>query len=201
MKNKLIYGIAAIGIAALLVSCEKAPQAEIDLTKASVDSALLSGAAVYQSEELAMLEDSMAAVMERIEAENGKMFPSYSDLKTELESVKAYAGQVVQKTEARKAEVQQEIQTVLAEVKTLIEENKTLIAQAPKGKEGKEALEQINAELTGIETSVAETNELVTKTEYIQALDKSKLAKENAMAINNELKEVIAKTSKKPARG
>jgi len=198
MKNKLIYGIAAIGIAALLVSCEKAPQAEIDLTKASVDSALLSGAAVYQSEELAMLEDSMAAVMERIEAENGKMFPSYSDLKTELESVKAYAGQVVQKTEARKAEVQQEIQTVLAEVKTLIEENKTLFAQAPKGKE---ALEQINAELTGIETSVAETNELVTKTEYIQALDKSKLAKENAMAINNELKEVIAKTSKKPARG
>lgn len=186
-----------MGFAALLVSCEKAPQAEIDLVKATVDSARVTGSATYIPEEFAMLEDSLAAVLERIEIENGKTFRNYNDLKVELESVKQFASLVMQNTETRKSELQNEIQTVLAEVITIVEENKLLIAQAPKGKEGKEALEQINTELTAIETSVNETKALVEKTEYIQALDKSKLAKENATSINNELKEVMVKAGKK----
>jgi hypothetical protein len=135
MKKRILSTIAAMGVVAMLVSCEKAPQAEIDLVKSTVDSAKVAGSSTYIPEDFAKLEDSLAAVMERVEAENGKTFPSYGDLKVELEAVKQYAYQVMEKTESRKAEIQEEIQAVLAEVATIVEENKTLITEAPKGKE------------------------------------------------------------------
>ena len=193
MKNKFLSGLAFIGLAVTLVSCEKAPQAEIDLVKAAVDSAKVVGAATYQAEAFNALDDSLESVLVKVEAENGKMFPSYGDIKTELEAVKAQAYQVIQQTETRKVEVKQEVETLVTEVKTLVDQNKELLAKAPKGKEGKEALEQINTEIATIETSIGEIETLVGTGEFMAAHDKAKVSKENASAINTELSTVIAK--------
>jgi len=196
MKNKFLMGIMAIGIAFTLASCEKAPQADIDLAKASVDSARNVGAPAYKAEAFAALEDSLAGIMERVEVENGKWFPSFATIKTELEAVKTQAYQVVEQTEARKVEVQNEITALLGEIATLNTENKELVTKAPKGKEGKEALEQINTEIAAIDAAVVEANTQATAGDLLPALDKAKVAKENAASINAELKEVIAKTKR-----
>jgi hypothetical protein len=197
MKNKFLSGLAVIGLAVTLVSCEKAPQAEIDQVKAAVDSARVSGAAIFQAEAFSALEDSLSSVLVKIEEESGKMFPSFGEIKTELESVESYAYQVVQQTETRKVEVKQEVESIVAEVKTLVEQNKELVAIAPKGKEGKEALDQINTEIATIETSLGEVETLVGSGELIAAHDKAKVSKENATAINTELNTVMAKSGKK----
>jgi hypothetical protein len=196
MKNKFLSGLAVIGLAVTLVSCEKAPQAEIDQVKAAVDSARVAGAAIYQAESLSALEDSLSSILVEIEEESGKMLPSFDEIKTELEAVKSYAYQVVQQTETKKVEVSQEVETIVTEVKTLVEENKELVAKAPKGKEGKEALEQINTEIATIETSLGEIETLVGSGELIAAHEKVVVLKENATAINTELNTVMAKSGK-----
>lgn len=197
MKNKFLSGLAVIGLAATLVSCEKAPQAEIDLVKAAVDSARVAGAAIYQAEAFSALEDSLSSILVKVEEESGEMFPSFDEIKTGLESVKSNAYQVVQQTEARKVEVKQEVENIVTEVKTLVEQNKELAANAPKGKEGKEALEQINTEIATIETSLGEVETLLGSGELLAAHDKAKVSKENATAINTELNTVMAKSGKK----
>ncbi len=196
MKNKFLMGIMAIGIAFTLASCEKAPQAEIDLAKASVDSARNVGAPAYKAEAFAALEDSLNSILEAVEVENGKWFPSFKTIKANLDAVKTQAYAVVEQTAARKVEVQNEITTLLGEIAILIEENKTLVTKAPKGKEGKEALEQINTEIAAIEAAVAEVSTQAAAGDLLPALDKAKVAKENAVSINTELKTVIDKTKK-----
>lgn len=196
MKNKFLMGIMAIGIAFTLASCEKAPQAEIDLAKASVDSARNVGAPAYKAEAFAALEDSLASTLEAVEVQNGKWFPSFADIKVQLETIKTTSYQVIEQTAARKIEVQNEINTLVGEIDTLTVENKELVAKAPKGKEGKEALEQINTEIAAIEAAVAEVKTQAAAGDLLPALDKAKVAKENAVSINTELKEVIAKTKR-----
>ena len=197
MKNKFLSGLAVIGLAATLVSCEKAPQAEIDQVKAAVDSAKVAGAAIYQAEAFSALEDSLSSVLLKVEEESGDMLPSFDEIKAELETVKSNAYQVVQQTETRKVEVKQEVESIVTEVKTLVEQNKELVAKAPKGKEGKEALEQINAEIATIETSLGEVETLLGSGELLAAHDKAKVSMENATAINTELNTVMAKSVKK----
>jgi hypothetical protein len=156
----------------------------------------VAGAAIYQAESLSALEDSLSSILVEIEEESGKMLPSFDEIKTELEAVKSYAYQVVQQTETKKVEVSQEVETIVTEVKTLVEENKELVAKAPKGKEGKEALEQINTEIATIETSLGEIETLVGSGELIAAHEKVVVLKENATAINTELNTVMAKSGK-----
>ena len=101
------------------------------------------------------------------------------------------------KTEAKKEEVKKELEVALEEVKVVMEENNTLFAKAPKGKEGKEALEQIKAELGVIETTIADATNMLASGDYLPALDKVKAAKEKAASINEELKAAIAKTKRR----
>lgn len=128
MKKKFLSGLTVIGLAVTLVSCEKAPQAEIDLTKAVVDSAKMVGAAIYQAEAFSALEDSLSSILVKVEEESGEMLPNFDEIKTDLESVKSQAFQVVQQTETRKVEVKQEVEATIAEVITLVEQNKELVA-------------------------------------------------------------------------
>ena len=83
-------------------------------------------------------------------------------------------------------------------VTALIVADKELLAKAPKGKEGKAALEAIGQEIAVVETVNTEVTAGVANNEDILTLsDKIKPAVEKAKAINTELTDVIAKKGKK----
>jgi len=86
-----------------------------------------------------------------------------------------------------------EIQSAVEETKRLITENNQLVSEAPRGKEGTSALAAIRNEISMIETSLAEVADMFDNGDYIAANGKSIAAKEKALDINVELKEVIAK--------
>ena len=79
------------------------------------------------------------------------------------------------------------------EVKALVVENTALIAKAPRGKEGREALEAIKSDLAVAETTVTEVEALLANGDLIGSNDKIKAAKEKATSIKAELEEAIAK--------
>jgi hypothetical protein len=193
MKNKVLMGLAAIAMVAVLSSCGKKPQVEIDATNAAIEAAKTAEAAVYVPAEFAAVQDSMNAIMADIAAQESKLFKKFGPAKEKLATTLAAANQVAANAAVKKEEVKKEVETLMTAIKAVIEENKTLMTKAPRGKEGAAVLEQIKTEMATIEGSVAEAQALYDKASYMDALNKVKAANERAVGINTELKEAIAK--------
>jgi len=193
MKNKILMGLATVVMVALLTSCGKVPQVEIDATNAAIEAAQTAEATVYVPAEFAAVQDSMNAILADIETQKSKLFKKFGPAKEKLASTLTLANQVAANAAVKKDAVKAEVTTLLTDIKTVIEENKTLITKAPRGKEGAAVLEQIKAEMTTIEGSVVEAQDLFDKGSYMDALNKIKAAQERAAGINTELKEAIAK--------
>ena len=85
----------------------------------------------------------------------------------------------------------------MAEIATVIAANKELLKKAPRGKDAKAALEQINQEIAVVETAASEvTASLAAGEDFLTLRDKINPAKEKANAIKAELEEVVAKKKK-----
>lgn len=188
--------LASLGaIAILATSCAKAPQMEIDAAKAAVESAKAAEANRYTPAEFNAVQDSLNAAMTVVEEQNSKfaLFRSYKNAKVQLENVAILAATVKENAGVRKEEVKNEVQTTLTETTTLIEEVKNLITKAPRGKEGKAALEAIQGDLAIVEASLTEVSTLVNNGDYLTAQDKVNAAKQKAESLKMELEEVINK--------
>ena len=91
-----------------------------------------------------------------------------------------------------------EAEAAVATTKSAIDATKELLAKAPKGKEGKAALEQISNELSVIVTNVNEVEaSLAGDVNYVEVLDKLNAAQKSVADINAELSEAIAKKAGK----
>ena len=193
MKSKLIIAIAAMGVAVLFSSCAKVPQTEIDAATAAIQEVKDAGADLYVPEAYQALVDSMKSANEKVEVAKAKWFPNYNSSKELLAVVSQMAVDTKAKSEARKVELKAEVEAMIVEVKALVEENKGLIEKAPKGKEGREALEAIKSDVAVAETTVTEVEALLANGDLIGSNDKIKAAKEKVTAIKAELEEAIAK--------
>lgn len=192
MKKNFAFVIVLFSFV-LLSSCSKVPQAELDAAKAAIEDARASGADLYATAEFNALQDSLNSVNVLIEASKGKMFASFADVKTKLAQINENSVAVKANAETRKAEIQAEVDVVMAEVNSLVVEAKNLVANAPKGKEGKAAVDAISAEITTVEAATVEATALVEQGKWIEALDKLNAAKGKVTAINAELQSVIEK--------
>lgn len=194
MKTQFFKSLLTLGVAAvILVSCGEVPQKEIDDATLAINEVKEIGAATYAPESFNALQDSMKAVMEDIEAEKSNFFKNFDDSKTKLIALISQSADVKQKTEARKEELKAEINQTTVATQELIAANKALLVEAPKGKEGANALLAIEAEIAAIETSLTESAAALEKGDLIGSLDVVKAAKQKATDINTELTDVIAK--------
>lgn len=197
MKNRFFLGFV-VAMAIVATSCGKMPQDDINATKAAVETAKAAQADVYMAPEFKALQDSLTVVMQGIEAENSKFLKNFDALTVKLDTLKSQAEAIAVAVPAKKQAVKQEAETTLAAVKTAIEETRALLAKAPKGKEGKEALEQISNELNVVATTVGEVETSLTgDVNYIQVLDKLNASQKSVADLNAELSEAIAKKAKK----
>ena len=197
MKRKIMMFIAVLGLAVVLASCGKVPQAKIDATVASIDSVKVLGADVYVPEAFKAIQDSMNVVNQVVEVNKSKLFKSYKKAEKMLVIVDQMVADTKVKTEVKKAEVKAETETLLTEVKGLVEQNTVLLAKAPRGKEGRMALEAIGADVQIINLLVTEAEKLLTDGSYMDANTKIKLAKEKATSIKTELESVLQKAGRK----
>jgi len=194
MKNRFFLVVATVAAVALMTSCGKVPQANIDAANAAIDSAKTAQADIYLPAEFAALNDSMAVVMQGVEAQKSKLFKNFKVAKAQSDALALAANQVIANAAIKKEEVKKEAEGLLAEVKVLLTDAQALVKKAPTGKEGKAVLDEIKGELAVIETSINDSQTLFDGgTNYMQALDKVKAAKVSLEGIITELKEAIAK--------
>jgi hypothetical protein len=193
MKNKILLGIAAVAMVAVLASCGKVPQAEIDATNAAIAAAQAAEANVYLPADFAALQDSMNAINAAVEAQKGKLFKKYGDVKETAASTLALANTVAANAAIKKEEVKKEAETLLNDIKAVVAENAKLVVKLPRGKEGAAVIDQIKAELGTVNATVAEAQGLFDKGAYMDALNKIKAAKEKADGLNTEIKDALKK--------
>jgi len=194
MKIKLLSGIAIVGMALVFASCQKYPQAEVDAANAAVEAAKAAQANLYVASEFNALQDSLNTVLAAVEKEKSKLFKNYKDEVVKLNAISELAKTVAANTVAQKEQMKQECTATLAEIAVLMDANKEMLAKAPKGKEGKAAMEAIQADLTIIETQVGEVNNKFASDDIIGALNQAKSLKDKATSINTELTDVMSKT-------
>lgn len=182
-------------MAVLVIGCAKAPKAELAAATAAIDSAKVFEADRYLAPEFNALQDSLNAINVAVEEQKSKTFFSrdYKAINEKLVTITSEIGALKAKTEERKAQVRTEVQDTLNLLNTLIVDDKALLAKAPKGKEGKAALEAIQNDITVLEASVTEINTLITNGDYLTAQDKTTAAKVKAEAIKEELSAAIGK--------
>ena len=186
-------GLAVIAMVAVLSSCGKKPQVEIDATNAAIEAAKAAEANVYLPAEFAAVQDSLNAAMAAIEAKEGKLFKGMAAEKEQLAAVIALANQVAANVAAKKEEVMKEAETLLNDIKAVLAENSKLVPKLPKGKEGAAVIEQIKADLSNVDAAVAEAQGSYDNGAFMDALNKIKAAKEKADGLNAEIKEALTK--------
>jgi hypothetical protein len=193
MKNKILMGLAAIAMVAVLASCGKKPQVEIDATNAAIAAAQAAEANVYLPAEFAALNDSMNVINTAITAKEGKMFKNFKDEVAKLDALKTKAGDVASNVAAKKDEVKKGAETILNDIKAVVAENTKLVTKLPRGKEGAAIIEQFKADLGNVDAAVADAQASFDKGTYMDALNKIKAAKEKADSLNSEMKAALTK--------
>ena len=191
--KKYFVMLAVVALAVIVSSCAKVPQAEIDAAVAALEQAKTAQANLYLEGEFNALQDSMNAINATVEAQKGKLFGSFKVVKEKLAVVTSAATELVAKTATRKEEIKTEVANALTAIAPVLEENNALLAKAPKGKEGREAIEAIKSDLASIATAVAEVNPLLEASDLLGAQAKINAASQKAASINTELKAVLDK--------
>lgn len=197
MKNKFFSAIVLVAFTLFVSSCAKVPQAELDAATAAVELARTQGAEQYLPAEFTALQDSLNAVKETIEAQKGKMFGSFGEVKTRLANISEQSVLVSTLTENRKAEVLAETNALLSDLNSVLATAKDLLATAPKGKEGAAAMEAISAEISAVEIVAAEATTLIGQGNIFEAHDKVKTALEKINSVKEELEAVHAKVGRR----
>jgi hypothetical protein len=200
-KRNIALVVGVVG-RLLLAGCAKAPQADIDAAKAAIAAAKGAEANVYVADKFAAAEKAMADATAEIEKQNGAfaMSRNYAQAKTLLAGAAQQAQAAQQEAVTQKAAVKTEAENTLAAVQTALIEAKALLAKAPKGKEGKEALQAMSAELAMVDSSLVSTQTLIQGGQYATALDNLNAAKAKVEQIKGELQTAIDKSKGKKSK-
>jgi len=196
MKKGFFKLIALSVLVITFASCAKPPQAEMDAANASIEQARTAGADRYVSASYNASTEALKTAQAAIEEQNSKfaLFRNYDAAKTTLASVNTLASKAVEETAARKEALKAEVTAAVTELNTLIAQDKEMLAKAPKGKEGKAALEAIGQEIAVVEAVSTEVSTgLASNGDILTLSEKVKPAVEKAKAINTELTDVMSK--------
>jgi len=199
MKVKALLTVVVVVFAmTLMLGCAKVPQQELDAAKAALDAAKAAEADRYAVPEFNAAKDSLNAATAEIEKQNSKfaLFRSYSRTKDLLTKVLNGANAAKEAAAVNKEKVRVEAQDLLAQSTTVVDDVKKLMKKAPRGKEGRAALEAMNAELTAVEASLAEASTAMTGGDYLTARDKAQAGVQKLNSLAEELKTAIEKKKK-----
>lgn len=196
MKKSFIV-MAFAGMAILFSGCAKVPQAELDAANSAIENAELAEADVYLESEYTAVMDSMDVFNAQIELNKGKLFKNFSDVKVKLADLALKADELVVNTEIKKAAIKKAVTAGLVQLQALLSENALLVDKAPKGKEGKAAIDAIKGELDVVNAASVEVSQLLESGDLMGAQTKLNAALEKATSLNEELSTVVAKYARK----
>jgi hypothetical protein len=196
MSSKFFrFALCIAALAVISVGCAKAPEELVTMTRSVIDSVQVAEVEKYAPEQYKAAKDSLAAAMAEIEKQNAKfaLTRKYDKAEVQLKTAGDLARTAAQEAVATKARFKAEAEDMMAQLTAAIAEAKTLIDQAPRGKEGRAALELIKSDVAALEMTATEVTGAMAKEDFIGAREMARAGLEKINAINTELKTAIEK--------
>ncbi len=187
--------VLAIGIS----SCAKPPTAEMEAAKAAIANATSKEAAEYAATELRAAQDSLAKAEAEITTQLGKfaLFRSYKKATALVLSAQQKGQEAEQAAIRNKEQFRKDSEAAIAQTEQLITEVKTFMAskevQALKrGKETREALRQIEAEIMAADSTLMNTVKPMHQQEkFKNSLNQAKALNGQVNALMQEVQQAI----------
>jgi len=196
MSSKLFrFAICIAALVAISAGCAKAPEELVTSTRSVIDSVQVAEVEKYAPEQYKAAKDSLAVAMAEIEKQNAKfaLTRKYNKAEVQLKAAGDLARTAAQQAVANKARMKAEAEDMMAQMTTALAEAKTLIDQAPRGKEGRAALELIKSDVAALEMTATEVSAAMAKEDFIGAREMARAGLEKIQALNTELKTAIEK--------
>lgn len=187
--------VALFMVALLAGACAKAPQQAIDAAKAALEEAKAAEANRYAPQEFAAANDTLNAALAEVEKQNGKfaLFRSYKKAARMLAQAQTLANAAKDAAVANKEKVKNEATQLLQSAAEAVANVEKLLAKAPRGKEGREAIAAIKADLDAVKANLDAANTAFTNGDYLTARDKAQASLSKANSLAEELQAAISK--------
>jgi trimeric autotransporter adhesin len=198
MKRILLPALA--GVALLSVACAKEPTDAINAAKAAVEAAKTAGASDYAPAALAAADSAVAALDAELKAQGEKfsLTRSYTKAAELAVAVKAAADKAAAEAVTGKEQMKAEATTLIAGVRGTLDAAKQALAKAPKGKGSATDLEAMNADVAGVESSLAAMDSAMAAGNFKDAKVKAEAAKQTLDKIVSDV--MAAVEAKKGAK-
>ncbi|MEK7728547.1 MAG: hypothetical protein AAB354_09050 [candidate division KSB1 bacterium] len=169
MKVRSLVTLAgAVLVLALVFGCAEAPKLDMEAAQAAVQAAKAAEADRYAADLFKAVQDSVEAAV-------------------------TAAGTAQQPAATNKEAAKAEADTLSKQLVASIASAKELMKKAPKGKEGRAALEMIQNDINTLEASVAEITNAFNGGDFLTAKDKAQAAVTKINSIIEELNTAISK--------
>ena len=190
--------VCAMLVLAFLAGCAEAPKQAIDATNAAMEAAKAAEADRYAADLFNAAKDSLNAAMAEVENQNAKfaLMRNYGRAQQLLDGALAAFNSAKDAAATNKEAVRVEADTLAKALAAGIESAKKLMTKAPRGKEGKAALEMIQNDINAVEASVAEISTSTANGDFLGARDKAQAGVAKINSIIEELNQAIAKKSR-----
>lgn len=178
-----------------IAGCAQAPIQDIEAAKAAVEAAREANADSYAADEFKAAQDALTSALAEVEAQNSK-FPltrNYDKAVQALKAAKEAADKAKANAGLNKEKAKKEAEALIAEAQSAVAAAKEALAKAPRGKDTKADIEAMNADLSGLESSLNQANQDMSKQDYLGAKAKAQAVKEKAATIQNDVQQAIEK--------
>lgn len=185
----------AVPMVVWLAGCDKPPEEQMTATKAAVDSAVQAEAAKYAPQELAKLQDSLKTALAEVEHQNARfvILRNYDQAKTTLTWVSTNAPVVAQTAKANKEKMRAATAEAIQTAQAAVDSAAALLANAPRGKESKQDLDAMEAEVTNMRAGIDEAKAGLQAEDFNKAKMKAQDVQSRAVQMQSEVAGIIQK--------
>lgn len=195
MKAKTLLSSLGIVMLLFVMGCKEPPTQLLADADAAMQTAQTAEANRYAADLFNAAKDSLSAAQAEVEQQNSKfaLLRNYDRAAALLNSAVAAFNSAKDAAATNKETVKAEAETLIAQVTTKIEDAKKLMAKAPKGKEGKAALEMIQGDINAVESGLSEAQTALSGGDFLTARDKVQAAASKIDSVIGELESAIGK--------
>ena len=188
MRVKTLFSLTMLVVLAFaFIGCDEVPQQEIDGTQAALDAAKQAEADKYVPDLYNAAKQALDKAMATVKEEESAMFGNFDEAKNQLAAAKTAAEGAANAVPAKKEEVTQATEALLADIPGEVKTTKDMWRRAPRGKGTREALQLIKEDIERTEASQSEVTAALESGDLLTAQQKAQAIIAKLKSIQGEL--------------
>jgi hypothetical protein len=183
----LLYFLTMILVMFAFVGCDDVPQQEIDDANAALDAAKKAEADKYVPDKFNAAKQAMDGAMAVVQEEESAMFSNFDEARNLLTTAKTAADEAAAAVPAKKEEVKQAAESILADIPAEVATTQKMWRSAPRGKGTREALQLIKEEVERTAAMQSQVQAALDGGDYLGAQQKAQEIVNKLKSLQGEL--------------